>query len=88
MAIRDPALLATLKLDQWTTEEIEFGIKCAPESAKLHIKALNDELALRRRREQAQGSFMSFVGEVWPSRCTGSGPRTPKSWWSLMETIV
>ena len=66
MAIRDPALLATLKLDQWTTEEIEFGIKCAPESAKLHIKALNDELALRRRRAQAQGSFMSFVGEVWP----------------------
>ena len=66
MAIRDPALLATLKLDQWTTEEIEFGIKCAPESAKLYIKSLNDELALRKRRAQAQSSFMSFVGEVWP----------------------
>jgi len=64
--IRDPQILAGLKLSEWTTEEIEFGIKCAPESAKLHIKSLNDELMLRKSRGEAQGHFMNFVKEVWP----------------------
>ena len=65
--IRSLEVLATLKLDQWTTEEIEHGIKCTPPTAKLHLKALNDELVLRQDRVKAQKTFMEFVHEVWPN---------------------
>ena len=55
------------KLTDFTVAEIEQAIKNAPATAKMQIAALKNELALRKERTQAQGSFMSFVGKVWPS---------------------
>jgi predicted phage terminase large subunit-like protein len=55
------------KLTDFTVAEIEQAIKNAPPTAKLHISALKNELALRKERAQAQTSFMSFVGKVWPN---------------------
>jgi len=55
------------KLTDFTVAEIEQAIKNAPPTAKLHISALKNELALRKERAQAQTSFMSFVEKVWPN---------------------
>jgi predicted phage terminase large subunit-like protein len=55
------------KLTDFTVAEIEQAIKNAPATAKMQISALKNELNLRKERTQAQGSFMSFVGKVWPN---------------------
>ena len=65
--MRSPLVLSALRLHEWTVEEIEFGIRCAPPSAKLHMAALKNELEIRRRQTKAGDSFMDFVGEMWPS---------------------
>jgi predicted phage terminase large subunit-like protein len=65
--LRAPHVLATLKLSEWTEEEIEYGIKCCPPTAKLHLAALNGELTLRKQRTKASNNFMDFVGEMWPN---------------------
>jgi predicted phage terminase large subunit-like protein len=46
---------------------VEFGIRCAPPTAKLHLATLNTELSLRRQRRKATDNFMDFVGEMWPN---------------------
>ena len=70
--MRAPQVLAKLKLAEWTVEEIEYGIRCAPPTAKLHIKALKDELELRKQRAEASDNFMDFVKEMWPGFIHGS----------------
>ena len=46
--------------------EIETAIKNAPPTARLHIAALKNELALRLKRGESALDFMKFVEEVWP----------------------
>ena len=46
--------------------EIETAIKNAPPTARLHIAALKNELALRLKRGESATDFMKFVEEVWP----------------------
>ena len=46
--------------------EIETAIKNAPPTARLHIAALKNELALRLKRGESAADFMKFVEEVWP----------------------
>ena len=70
--MRAPHVLAKLKLSEWTEDEVEFGIRCAPPTAKLHLSALNSELQLRRQRRKASDSFMDFVGEMWPTFIHGA----------------
>jgi predicted phage terminase large subunit-like protein len=65
--LRAPHVLAKLKISEWTEEEVEFGIRCAPPTAKLHLATLNTELSLRRQRRKATDNFMDFVGEMWPN---------------------
>lgn len=65
--MRAPHVLAKLKLSEWTEEEVEFGIRCAPPTAKLHLASLNSELQLRKQRKKAGDNFMDFVGEMWPT---------------------
>jgi hypothetical protein len=55
------------KLSDFTTEELDRAIKNAPPTAKLHIAALNSELALRLERGEAKQDFMKFVNTVWPT---------------------
>ena len=55
------------KLSDFTTEELDRAIKNAPPTAKLHIAALNSELALRSERGEAKQDFMKFVNTVWPT---------------------
>ena len=55
------------KLTDFTTAEIEQAIKNAPETAKLHIQTLKNELAKRRERVYAQENFMGYVNKVWPN---------------------
>lgn len=54
------------KLSDFTKEELETAIKNAPPTAKLHIAALKNELALRLKQQEATTDFMKFVEEVWP----------------------
>ena len=70
--MRAPHVLAKLKLSEWTEDEVEFGIRCAPPTAKLHLSALNSELQLRRQRRKAGDNFMDFVGEMWPTFIHGA----------------
>jgi predicted phage terminase large subunit-like protein len=65
--VRSPEVLAKLKLAEWAVEEIEYAIKGAPPSAKLHMATLKNELEVRRRQQRAGDNFMDFVGEMWPS---------------------
>lgn len=51
---------------------MQFGIKCAPPTAKLHLAALNNELQLRQQRKKAGNNFMDFVGEMWPTFIHGA----------------
>jgi predicted phage terminase large subunit-like protein len=55
------------KLSDFTQEELERAVKNAPPTAKLHINALKNELALRLQREEAKNDFMQFTNEVWPT---------------------
>ena len=55
------------KLSDFTPEELEHAIKNAPPTAKLHISALKNELAVRLEREEAKDDFMTFVNTVWPT---------------------
>ena len=70
--MRAPHVLAKLKLSEWTEDEVEFGIRCAPPTAKLHLATLNSELQLRRQRRKAGDNFMDFVGEMWPTFIHGA----------------
>jgi len=54
------------KLSDFTVAEIETSIKNAPPTARLHIAALKNELALRLKRGESALDFMKFVEEVWP----------------------
>ena len=65
--MRAPHILAKLKLGEWTEEEIQYGIRCAPPTAKLHLASLNNELTLRKQRREASDNFMDFVAEMWPT---------------------
>jgi predicted phage terminase large subunit-like protein len=65
--VRAPHILAKLKLGEWTEEEIQYGIRCAPPTAKLHLASLNNELTLRKQRREASDNFMDFVAEMWPT---------------------
>jgi predicted phage terminase large subunit-like protein len=55
------------KLSDFTPEELELAVKNAPPTAKLHISALKNELALRMQREEAKNDFMKFTNTVWPT---------------------
>ena len=55
------------KLSDFTDAEIKLALTNAPATAKLHIKALNDELELRKQRGLAENDFMQFVKEMWPT---------------------
>jgi predicted phage terminase large subunit-like protein len=55
------------KLSDFTPEELEHAIRNAPPTAKLHISALKNELAVRLEREEAKDDFMTFVNTVWPT---------------------
>jgi predicted phage terminase large subunit-like protein len=55
------------KLSDFTPEELELAIKNAPPTAKLHINALKNELAVRLEREESKQDFMKFVNTVWPT---------------------
>ena len=70
--MRAPHVLAKLKLSEWTEEEVEFGIRCAPPTAKLQLMSLNNELTLRKQRRRAGDNFMDFVAEMWPTFIHGS----------------
>lgn len=70
--MRAPHVLAKLKLSEWTEEEVEFGIRCAPPTAKLQLMSLNNELTLRKQRRKAGDNFMDFVAEMWPTFIHGS----------------
>jgi predicted phage terminase large subunit-like protein len=70
--VRAPHVLAKLKLSEWTEEEVEFGIRCAPPTAKLQLMSLNNELTLRKQRRRAGDNFMDFVAEMWPTFIHGS----------------
>jgi predicted phage terminase large subunit-like protein len=70
--LRAPHILAKLKLSEWSEEEVEFGIRCAPPTAKLHLASLNNELTLRKQRREASDNFMDFVGEMWPTFIHGA----------------
>ena len=70
--MRAPHVLAKLKLGEWTEEEIQYGIRCAPPTAKLHLASLNSELGLRRKRREASDNFMDFVAEMWPTFIHGA----------------
>ena len=54
------------KLADFTEEELRTAIKNAPPTAKMHIAALKNELALRLRQQESTTDFMKFVEEVWP----------------------
>ena len=55
------------KLTDFSDAELQFCIKNAPETAKLHIATLKNELHLRKERELARKSFMFFTGKMWPN---------------------
>ena len=55
------------KLSDFTPEELNLAIRNAPPTAKLHINALKNELALRLERGEAKEDFMKFVNTVWPT---------------------
>lgn len=55
------------KLSDFTPQELELAVKNAPPTAKLHINALKNELALRLQRDEAKNDFMEFTNQVWPS---------------------
>ena len=47
-------------------EEMKKRLATLPESDRIHLAQLIKELKKRKSREDAQGSFLSFVQEVWP----------------------
>ena len=47
-------------------EEMKKKLATLPESDRIHLTQLIRELKKRKSREDAQGSFLSFVQEVWP----------------------
>jgi predicted phage terminase large subunit-like protein len=55
------------KLSDFTPEELNLAIRNASPTAKLHINALKNELALRLERGEAKDDFMKFVNTVWPT---------------------
>lgn len=55
------------KLSDFTDVEIAQALKNAPESAKLHLATLKNELQNRMKREAAQQGFMAYVNQVWPN---------------------
>jgi predicted phage terminase large subunit-like protein len=59
------------KLSDFTPQELEHAIKNAPPTAKLHINALKNELAVRLERGEAKDDFMKFVNTVWPTFING-----------------
>ena len=59
------------RLSDFTPEELELAIKNAPPTAKLHINALKNELAVRLERGEAKDDFMKFVNTVWPTFING-----------------
>ena len=60
------------KLSDFTPEELNLAIRNAPPTAKLHINALKNELALRLERGEAKEDFMKFVNTVWPTFIHGN----------------
>jgi predicted phage terminase large subunit-like protein len=55
------------KLSDFSDAEIHQALQNAPESAKLHIASLKNELQNRMKRQAAQQGFMSYVNQVWPN---------------------
>ena len=55
------------KLSDFTDDEIRQALHNAPESAKLHISTLKNELQNRMKRTAAQQGFMAYVNQVWPN---------------------
>ena len=55
------------KLSDFTDDEIRQALQNAPESAKLHISTLKNELQNRMKRTAAQQGFMAYVNQVWPN---------------------